>query len=95
MAQSALLADVQPRQLSFKHTVQLWLAWNPQTQAISIQADEGMLFILVAQKTIGNRPGRIEPRAVKRRPKSFSLLMETREQARGRIRKHGRPKKLN
>jgi hypothetical protein len=27
MAQSALVADVLPRALSFKHTVQLWLAW--------------------------------------------------------------------
>ena len=94
MAQSALLADVQPRQLSFKHTVQLWLAWNPQTQAISIQADEGMLFILVAQKTIGNRPGRIEPRAVKRRPKPYPRLMKPRAQAREAVRKYGHPKKL-
>ncbi len=31
MAQSALLAaDIVPRQLSFKHTLQLWLAWNQQ-----------------------------------------------------------------
>ncbi len=28
MAQAALLADILPRQLSFKHTLQLWLAWN-------------------------------------------------------------------
>lgn len=90
MAQSALLADILPRQLSFKHTVQLWLAWSQ-----SAQADEGILFILIAQKTVGNRPGRIEPRAVKRRPKPFPLLMEQREKARERIRKYGHPKKLN
>ena len=95
MAQSALLADVLPRQLSFKHTVQLWLAWGQQTQADGIQADEGMLFVLIAQKTVGNRPGRIEPRAVKRRPKPFPLLMEKREQARDNARKHGHPKKFN
>jgi len=40
MAQSALLSDVLPRQLSFKHTVQLWLAWSQQTQANGIQVDE-------------------------------------------------------
>jgi len=28
MAQAALLADQIPRQLSFKHTVQIWLAWQ-------------------------------------------------------------------
>lgn len=94
MAQSALLEDVLPRQLSFKHTVQLWLAWCQQNQVASTPADKGLLFILIAQKTVGNRPGRIEPRAVKRRPKPFSLLMETREQARDRVRKHGHPKKI-
>ncbi len=94
MAQSALLTDSLPRQLSFKHTVQLWLAWCQQMPAADIQADEGVLFVLIAQKTVGNRPGRIEPRAVKRRPKPFPLLMETREQARDRVRIHGHPKKL-
>ncbi len=94
MAQSALLADVLPRQLSFKHTVQLWLAWGQQTQAVGIQADEGILFILIAQKTVGNRPGRVEPRAVKQRPKPFPLLMKKRTQARESIKKYGHPKKL-
>ncbi len=94
MAQSALLADVLPRQLSFKHTVQLWLTWGQQTQAVGIQADEELLFILIAQKKVGNRPGRVEPRAVKQRPKPFPLLMEKREQAREKIKKYGHPKKL-
>jgi len=94
MAQSALLADVLPRELSFKHTVQLWLAWNQQTQAIGNDVDEGILFTLIAQNIVGNRPGRIEPRLVKRRPKPFYLLMEHRELARDRIRKYGHPKKL-
>jgi len=93
MAQSALLSDVQPRQLSFKHTVQLWLAWSQQTQANGTQMDEGMLFVLIAQKTVGNRPGRIEPRAVKRRPKPFSWLMEERGLARNKVKMHGHPKK--
>jgi len=94
MAQSALLFDVLPRQLSFKHTVQLWLAWSQQTQANGIQVDEVQLFMLIAQKTIGNRPGRIEPRAVKRRPKPFPLLMERRELAKKKVKEHGHPKKL-
>lgn len=91
MAQSALLADVLPRQLSFKHTLQLWLAWR---QTASTSADPRMLFALIAQKTVGNRPDRIEPRAVKRRPKAFPWLIESRQQAREKIRKQGHPKKL-
>ncbi len=94
MAQSALLSDVLPRQLSFKHTVQLWLAWSQQTQANGTPVDEALLFMLIAQKTVGNRPDRIEPRAVKRRPKPFPLLMERRELARKKVKEHGYPKKL-
>lgn len=92
MAQSALLADILPRQLSFKHTVQLWLAWSQSTQTTDAQVDA--LFVLIAQKIVGNRPGRVEPRAVKRRPKAYPLLMEKREKARKKIRKYGHPKKL-
>ena len=94
MAPSALLTDIQPRQLSFKHTVQLWLAWSQQSQASGAQENEAQLFVLIAQKTVGKRPGRLEPRAVKRRPKPYPLLMETREQAQIKIRKYGHPKKL-
>ncbi len=94
MAQSALLADVLPRQLSFKHTVQLWLAWCQQSQTAATQVNEGILFALIGQKIIGKRPGRVEPRAVKRRPKPYPLLMKTREKARENIRKNGHPKKI-
>ena len=93
MAQAALLSNVLPRQLSFKHTVQLWLAWCLQAQGAGRETDEAMLFVFIAQLTVGNRPGRIEPRAVKRRPKPFPLLMEKREQARVKIVKYGHPKK--
>ncbi|ESQ14488.1 MAG: hypothetical protein N838_31435 [Thiohalocapsa sp. PB-PSB1] len=33
MAQAALLADQVPRQLSFKHTVQVWLSWQQRAAA--------------------------------------------------------------
>jgi len=41
-----------------------------------------------------NRPGRIEPRAVKRRPKPMLLLTQKREEARAKIIKNGHPAKL-
>ncbi|MGD8642225.1 MAG: IS4 family transposase [Gammaproteobacteria bacterium] len=94
MVQSSLLSGIVPRQLSFKHTVQLWIAWSQQTQAASVSVDDYVLFTLIAQNTVGNRPGRIEPRAIKRRPKAYPLLMETRSLAKHRIEKLGRPKKL-
>jgi hypothetical protein len=94
MARSALVADVMPRALSFKHTLQLWLAWG----GTSAQTDDGdsilQLLVLVAAKSIGNRPGRIEPRAIKRRPKPYPLLTITRDLAREQVKKYGHPKKL-
>ena len=86
MAQAAVLADRLPRQMSFKHTLQLWLVWNQQTYAGNSKAFEEQLFMLIAQVHVGNRPGRIEPRAVKRRPKQYALLSIPREQARMKIR---------
>ena len=59
MAQSALLADILPRQLSFKHTLQCWLAWNMQSIFTHAETSEELLFILIAQRRIGNRSGRV------------------------------------
>ena len=94
MAQAAHLADLLPRQLSFKHTLQLWIIWG-QTQ-LGYDVDEKLdtLFVLIAQQQVGQRRGRIEPRAVKRRPKPYPLLTKTRQTAQEEIRKHGHPKKL-
>ncbi len=94
MAHSALMADVLPRALSFKHTVQLWMSWD----SISLSEDGTdnitRLFALVTEQSIGNRPSRIEPRAVKRRPKPYPLLNENRAMARKEVKAHGHPKKL-
>ena len=47
----------------------------------------------VCNKRMGQRPGRIEPRAVKRRPKPFAHLTVPRQVAREQIAKHGHGKK--
>jgi hypothetical protein len=96
MAQSAFLADITPRKISFKHTLQLWIAWQGRHDEYGcfIHPCIGELFTLIAQQQVGKRPGRIEPRAVKRRPKPFPLLTKPRTQAREEIRKNGHPKKL-
>jgi len=94
MLQSAVLADVLPRLLSFKHTLQLWLAWSGTSGHSSNDEENKALLALVAEQSVGNRPGRIEPRAVKRRPKPYPLLTQARAVARENVRKHGHPKKL-
>lgn len=81
MLRSATLADVLPRQLSFKHSLQLWLAWSQR----GLPPDEAQierLLVLIGQRRVGRRPGRIEPRAVKRRPKPLPLLTQPRAIAR-------------
>ncbi len=57
--------------------MQLWGTWNHHAGA----EHEGRLcalFILIVQQRVGNRPGRIEPCAIKRRPNPFPLLTEVR-----------------
>lgn len=80
MAQAAHMAGVYPRELSFKHTVQMWSHWPSD-------AESEDLFRLIAQLPVGNRPGRSEPRVRKRRPKSFPWLKIPRAVARRKIRK--------
>ena len=93
MVQSSLMADVLPRTLSFKHTLQLWLGWSGiQNQSNEHNSIAGLL-LLVSEQSVGNRPGRIEPRAIKRRPKPYPLLTKRRQEAREDIKKYGHPKK--
>ena len=87
MAQAACNADVDPRELSFKHTVQLWTEWV--SRGLSVTKDGGLLFTLIAQYRVGNRPGRIEPRMRKRRPKPYPWLKVPRAHARRKIKIHG------
>ena len=94
MAQAALCVHLMPRQISFKHTVQMWIAWSGQGYAIESGDKLYGLFALIAQQRVGERPDRIEPRAVKRRPKTYPLLTTPRALARAHIRKYGHPKKL-
>lgn len=93
MAQAALLADQIPRQLSFKHTLQIWIAWQPRAGECRDGDRLHALLVLIAEPRVGLRPGRIEPRARKRRPKSFPLLTIPRSAAREETRKNGHPKK--
>ena len=94
MAEAALRTDTVPRQLSFKHTLQIWLAWSGRPHFSNGEEDVEILFVLIAQKRVGQRPGRIESRAVKRRPKLFARLTVPRQVAREHIAKRGHGKKL-
>ena len=89
MAQAALVSGLKPRELSFKHTLQIWGEWQRVGYGRQTKDSYAVMFALIAQRKVGNRPGRIEPRACKRRPKSSKWLKEPREQARQRMRDYG------
>ena len=91
MAQSAFLADCLPRTLSFKHTVQLWVSFTRQRRQTYTEEQVAGLIQMIAERRVGNRPGRVEPRAVKRRPKPLPLLTKPREIARARVERYGHP----
>ena len=93
MAQAALLADQIPRQLSFKQTVQVWLSWYRRGGATTDGVCLHAVLVLIAEPRVGLRPGRIEPRALKRRGNAYPLLTKPRTQARAEVREHGHPKK--
>jgi hypothetical protein len=87
MAQAACSAGVDPRDLSFKHTVQLWSEWG--SRGLSATKDCSLLFSLIVQCRVGNRPGRIEPRMRKRRSKPYPWLKVPRALARRKVKIHG------
>jgi hypothetical protein len=94
-AQVAALLEEHPRSVSFKATKQAILAgWQQATRlqgADYVRVEKAMLRLLRKQK-VGHRPGRCEPRAVKRRPKPHKLLTEPRGQARAKLLKAQVPK---
>jgi Transposase DDE domain len=90
MLESALCNNIPPRQLSFKHTLQLL---SNQILLLGKIAYQNLLT-LIGKKRIGNREGRIEPRAIKKRQNGYPLLMTQRGLAREEIGKNGHPGKL-
>ena len=71
MAVSAADNDVEPRALSFKGAKQTLTAFAPKLEAALPEQRVGLVDALlkaVAYHRVGNRPGRWEPRARKRRP---------------------------
>ncbi|MEX2468713.1 MAG: IS4 family transposase [Pseudohongiellaceae bacterium] len=82
MAQAAHLGKVLVRQLSFKGALQLLNAFEvslrhcPQGR-LALRHEH--LLAGIAQMKLPHRPGRVEPRAVKRRPKPQQMLTKPRQ----------------
>jgi hypothetical protein len=84
MAQAAKEHRRDPRQLSFKGALQSFLAFAEQLRTSTGEKRQWLWEILlagVATDEVGDRPARVEPRARKRRPKPYPLLVKPRKQA--------------
>jgi hypothetical protein len=85
MAVAANENDVEPRKVSFKGAKQALTAFAPKIEAARPE-DRGPLIdamlTTIAYHRVGNRPGRWEPRARKRRPKKAASLTQPRHIAR-------------
>jgi hypothetical protein len=86
--QAARRNELSPRQLSFATAVPTVAAsWMilPTTRGPAAVALVIAQLDSLAQQRIGNRPNRVEPRAVKRRPKPHRLLTKPRKEAQAEL----------
>jgi hypothetical protein len=86
--QAACLQGVRPRQISFTACRQgLSSGLKERVRLSVVECGRGGLALLqrLGQERVGNRPGRVEPRAKKGGRKGYPRLKEPREQARARL----------
>jgi putative transposase len=91
-AAAALLHDKQPRQISFTSTCQFVLAgWMligcGQVADDEIEAHCLTILQKLSECEVANRPGRIEPRVLKRRRHGYKLMQKPRNVLRRELRK--------
>jgi hypothetical protein len=85
MGEAAKEQDVKVRRISFKGSVQALRQWEPHLNQATLSRKERQhvircLYESIAGKRVPERPGRSEPRAVKRRPKPYQLLTAPRHE---------------
>ena len=88
MAQAGEVHGVEPRHLSFKGALQTMTAFQDALRQATPAARRPLMDALlkaIASHRVGDRFGRVEPRANKRRPKPQKFLTEPRDQARKRL----------
>jgi len=90
IATSAAVHDKQPRQLGFTLACQAILASRMLLATGSARDPRGLwtsALARIARNEVANRPGRIEPRAIKRRLHRYPLLHRSRRELREEMRK--------
>jgi hypothetical protein len=84
MAVAASANDIEPRKISFKGAKQALMAFAPKIEAARPEERVPLIDAMlatIAYHRVGDRPGRWEPRARKRRPKPATRLTQPRPTA--------------
>lgn len=92
-ASAALRSQQKPRSISFTGTCQFVLVgWGMRASGLTEQDaqrwESDQLLKRIARCRVGDRPGRIEPRVIKRRRHRYPLMQEPRAVLIARLRKH-------
>src|SRR5665647_2091392 len=87
MCEAAEKADIEVRVVSFKGTVQAIRNWEPHLNQAKVSKAERFklisdLYDVMTNSPIRQRPGRSEPRCLKRRPKNYQLMTSPRSKMR-------------
>lgn len=85
MIEAAQDKGIPVREVSFKGSIQALRQWEPHLNQSKLSKLERahliqLLYESIADKMVADRPGRSEPRAVKRRPKPYQLLTRPRHE---------------
>lgn len=88
MALAAIAHGLRPRQLSFASALQILEAFRwllPRLEESRSQEELRAVLAALAAHQVGHRPGRVEPRRVKRRRDKYKQLRDPRPQARAKL----------
>jgi hypothetical protein len=85
MLNAANQTNVSPRRISFKASVQALRQWEPMLNRNDLEARERMRLMVLLREAIAativlSRPGRSEPRCLKRRKKNFQSMTSPRHE---------------
>jgi len=97
MAEACSQHHAVPNQVSFKGTIQLLNQFMSQILGIKAKRRANtyrQLLSMIVSNKVGNRPGRVEPRAVKRRRKPFPALLNRKNEREKIIKKQRRQQQV-
>jgi hypothetical protein len=88
MAEAALRHGLAPREISFqgaRQTLEAFRSGPGASTARRSRRTRRLIHQAIASHRVGDRPDRVEPRVIKRRPKPYPRMQEPRKIARKRL----------